>query len=108
VLLPGAADDHLILLWLAVGAWVGFASAHGAILERPSAPAGARGSVAQVCEGAALVAQYPWFRRHLAWRVLLLSVELAIRSMPSTPPACTTRARATCPRSWSRSRSAWC
>jgi hypothetical protein len=31
-----------------------------------------------VWEGVSLIAQHPWFGRHLVWRVLLLSVELAI------------------------------
>jgi hypothetical protein len=77
-LIPGSADNHLLLLWLAVGAWIGFAWAHSAILEQPSPPVVAPGGLLQVREGASLVARYPWFGRHLVWRTLLLSVELAI------------------------------
>jgi MFS family permease len=76
--LPGAADNHLLLLWLAVGAWIGFAWAHYAIQEQPSAPVAGHGGLAQVRQGLSLPAQYPWFGRYLTWRCLLLSVELAI------------------------------
>ena len=77
-LLPSEADNHLLLLWLAVGAWIGFACAHGAVVEQPSPPAASHGGLLQIRESAALITRYPWFRRHLLWRTLLLSVELAI------------------------------
>jgi hypothetical protein len=76
--LPGAADNHLILLWLAVGAWIGFAWAHNAIQEQASEPVATHGTLAQLRQGLSLPTRYPWFGRFLVWRVLLLSVELAI------------------------------
>jgi hypothetical protein len=77
-LLPGPADHHLLLLWLAVGGWLGFAWAHSAIIEQPSEPVIEHGGLAQVRRGLALLGRYPWFARFVIWRILLLSVELAV------------------------------
>jgi MFS family permease len=75
---PRLANDHLLLLWLAVGAWIGVASAYGVVQELPSAPAPRRTTIAELRHGFAMVARHPWYKRFLIWRVLLLSVELAL------------------------------
>lgn len=76
--LPRSANHHLFLLWVAVGGWLGFAWAHIAIQEQPSEPAAVSGGILEVRRGLSLFAQYPWLRRFVVWRVLLLSVELAV------------------------------
>ncbi|MEM7021674.1 MAG: MFS transporter [Pseudomonadota bacterium] len=77
-LLPDVAGNHIILLWLAVGCWLGFAGAHYALLERPSEPVAEQTAWDQIRSGASLIVEYPWFRRLLIWRALLLSVVLAV------------------------------
>ena len=75
---PKLAADHLMLLWLAVGAWLGVAAAYGMVREAPSEPVPRRTPIADLKRGLGLVGKYPWFRRLLMLRVVLLSVELAI------------------------------
>jgi hypothetical protein len=72
------AGNHLMLLWLAVGAWIGVAAAYGVVLEQPSIPAPRRSTIADLKHGFAMVPRYPWYKRLLIWRALLLSVELAL------------------------------
>ena len=76
--IPDLAGNHLILLWLAVGAWLGFAGAYRAVREVPSEPVAKQSGLALVRHGLTLVARYPWFSRYVAARVLLLSVELSV------------------------------
>jgi MFS family permease len=76
--LPQWSGNELILLWLAVGAWLGAALAYGIVREMPSEPAPRRTPLADLKRGFALVAQHPWFARFLIWRGLALSVELAV------------------------------
>ena len=75
---PALADNHLILLWLAVGAWIGAAAAYGAVRERPSPPLEAGSTSISLRSGRALIARHPWFRRQLIAGVLLQSVEMAV------------------------------
>jgi hypothetical protein len=77
-LVPELAGNHLILLWLAVGGCLGFAAAHGAIQEMPGEQVAERGGLRQIRRGLSLIAQYPWFKRFLILRGLLLSVELTV------------------------------
>jgi MFS family permease len=77
VFLPEVAGNHVILLWLAVGAWIGAAAAYGAIVEAPSASASDAKRVS-LRRSWALASCHPWFRRFLVLRTLLLSVELAV------------------------------
>ncbi|MEM7021675.1 MAG: hypothetical protein AAF637_03690 [Pseudomonadota bacterium] len=77
-LVPDLAGNHLILLWLAVGGWLGFAAAYRAVREVPSETVAKQSGLALVRQGLSLVTLYPWFSRYIAARVLLLSVELSV------------------------------
>ncbi|MEM7021676.1 MAG: MFS transporter [Pseudomonadota bacterium] len=75
---PRLAADHLMLLWLAVGAWLAVAASYSMVREAPSKPASRRTPIAELKRGFGLIGEYPWFKRLLMLRVLLQSVELAI------------------------------
>jgi len=77
-LLPSLAGNHLILLWLAVGAWIGAAAAYGAVREQPSPPPDPGASAISLRSGRALVARHPWYARQLIAGVLMQSVEMAV------------------------------
>jgi MFS family permease len=77
ILLPGESGNHLLLLWLAVGGWLGAAAAYAAIQEAPSEPAPVKLGMIDLRRGRALIVENPWFARLLILRTLLLSVELA-------------------------------
>jgi MFS family permease len=76
--LPKLAGNHLILLWLAVGAWIGAAVAYGAVRERPSPPPEVGANAISLKAGRALVARHPWYARQLIAGVMLQSVEMAV------------------------------
>jgi len=75
---PQAADNHLLLLWLAVGAWIGAAAAYGAVRELPSEPAPRGVNAISLRNGRMLIAKHPWYRRLLTVGVLQQSVEMAV------------------------------
>jgi MFS family permease len=75
---PQLAGDHLMLLWLAVGAWIGAAVAYGAVRELPSEPAVAGANAISLRNGRALVRNHPWYARLQIVGVLQQSVEMAV------------------------------
>jgi MFS family permease len=77
-LLPGLADDHLVLLWLAAGAWLGAAAAYGAILELPSASTSGPIGKLSLGRARAMITDHPWFARLLTLATLQQSIEMAI------------------------------
>lgn len=77
-LLPNLAGNHLILLWLAVGAWIGAAAAYGMVNELPSELVEVAASRLNLRHARSLLAQYPWYRRLQVTSMLLQSVEMAV------------------------------
>jgi signal transduction histidine kinase len=76
--MPGLAGDHLVLLWLAVGAWIGVAAAYGAVLELPSAPSPERIGTLSLRRARKMMADHPWFARLQILSVLQQSIEMAV------------------------------
>lgn len=75
---PQVESNQLLLLWLAVGGWIGVVLAYGA-LDEPTSPSVRKPfTLAELSRGFRLVHTYPWFRRLLIGRALLLSAELAV------------------------------
>ena len=78
VYLPAVEGNQVLLLWLAVAGWIGVAVAYGGLDEPASPPVRKPFSFAELSRGFGLVRTYPWFRRLLIGRALLLSAELAL------------------------------
>ena len=77
-LLPDLAGDHLILLWLAVGAWAGAAAAYVLVRERASDSTVGTTHRPNWRQSWSLVAAHRWYARLLLGGVLLQSVEVAV------------------------------
>ena len=78
VYLPAVEGNQVLLLWLAVAGWLGVALAYGALEEPASPPVCKPFALAELSHGFRLIGAYPWFRRLLIGRALLLSAELAV------------------------------
>jgi MFS family permease len=76
--LPTVEGNQELLLWLAVAGWLGVILTYAALSEPPSPAIRKRFTLAELSRGYGLIQVYPWFRRLLIARTLLLSVELAI------------------------------
>jgi MFS family permease len=76
--LPRMEGNQVLLLWLAVAGWIGVAAAYAALDEPPSPLVRKPLTLAELSRGFGLIRVYPWFRRLLIGRALLLSAELAI------------------------------
>lgn len=78
MLMPAVAGNHIILVWLAAGAWLGAVLVYAGVLEEPSRPQTSQGQAVSLRKSWQLIGKLPWFRRLLVLRVLLLSVEIGI------------------------------
>jgi hypothetical protein len=76
--MPRLAGNHLFLLWLAAGAWLGASVVYAGVVEQPSAPPSQDAKAPRLRDSWQLIAQLPWFRRFLVQRLLLLSVEFGV------------------------------
>ncbi len=76
--LPTVEGNQELLLWLAVAGWLGVILTYAALSEPPSPAIRKPFTLAELSRGYGLIQAYPWFRRLLIARTLLLSVELAI------------------------------
>lgn len=78
MLMPGVAGNHLVLMWLAAGAWLGAVLVYAGVSENPSTtpnPGEKRPSLRSSWQ---LIGRLPWFQRLLVLQILLLSVEMGI------------------------------
>ena len=76
--LPEVEGNQLLLLWLAVAGWIGVVLAYSA-LDEPTSPSTRKPfTVGELSRGFRLTNTYPWFRRLLIGRALLLSAEMAV------------------------------
>ncbi len=75
---PSVAQNHSLLLWIAVSLWLASTVLYGAIGEEPGKPKRKERVASQLRRGLALLRQHTWFQDFLIGRGLLLSVELAI------------------------------
>ena len=76
--LPEVEGNQVLLLWLAVAGWIGVALAYAALDEPASPMVHKPFTLTELSRGFGLIRAYPWFRRLLIGRALLLSAELAI------------------------------
>ena len=67
----------MFLLFCGVLLWSIAALAFAAIREDPGATEGGRNALGEARAGLALIAEKPWYRRYLAARTALLSIEIA-------------------------------
>ncbi len=76
--LPEVEGNQVLLLWLAVAGWIGVVLAYSALDEPPSPSVRKSFTLRELSRGFGLIRTYPWFKRLLIARTLLLSAELAI------------------------------
>ena len=78
MLMPAVAGNHIVLVWLAAGAWLGAVFVYAGVLEEPSRPQTSQSDAVSLRKSWHLIGKLPWYRHLLVLRVLLLSVELGI------------------------------